>query len=429
MEVRGKEFRTMRWRIRKMVVWVRSRLLYRPAIFVVLSILLAFVAPNLHFPAFLGVSGVSAASARVILTTTAGATVTVAALIFSSPLRFTSNQYSLRLRHGFLGDPVSQLVIGLVMGTFAYSLILLSSVEGPSVSAVAVTISVLLAAVSLLRIMVYVDHTARVVQISHILKRIAASTRNLVDYLLPYAAGEAPPVALPASQLPQGDGYTVRSTQDGWVTAIDDEILAGEVSDGSVIRVDVRAGTQVVDRMPLCKVWPAPDDCAMVAARMRQAFLIVHDRSAGEDIGVGLHQMKDVAVQALAVNDALTVDTALGAIAGVLSDLLQRHHPPRVREVDGRRIYRPQELAPTAYVNLAFDHIRVAGAAQPDICVALLSTLAGLNETLTASQLPERTEALRHQAQRIVDSADQACRIAEDRDRVRKAAEDLGLVG
>lgn len=416
-----------RWRIRTLVSRVRHSLFYVPAIFVVGSVALAFAATLPTADS----SGPSADSARVILTTIAGATITVAGIVFSITLvslQLAASQFSSRVLRDFLRDRFGQFVIGLVVGTFTYSLVVLATLEGPSAPTGAVTIAVLLAIVAVLAIIAFIDRSARSVQASQTIQRITREAMARIDDLLPYAAGQAPPAPLAASQLPDGESYVVRSTQDGWVQAIHDETLAGAVSDASLIRVDVRVGTLVVDRTPLCTVWPIPHDGEATSARVRQAFIVWRERSAWQDISFGLLQLNDVALRALTVNDVTTADDALGAIGGLLSDLLHRDLPPRVREVDGRRIYRPHDLATTAYVDLAFEQIRVAGASQPDVCIALLSTLARLHEKLTASELSERTGPLRRQAQRVVDSAHQACRIAEDRDRVRKAAEDLGLV-
>lgn len=419
----------MRRLIARFVNRVRGSLFYVPAAFVVLSLLLGLVASNVpDIPPF---GSPSPDSARVILTTIASATITVAGIVFSITLvslQLAATQYSSRVLRGFLRDGFSKLVIGLVIGTFTYSLVVLAIIPEPSGSGVAVTIAVLLAVVAVLAIIAFIDRTANSVQASQTIQRIARETRERIHELLPYPAGQAPAPSLTETGLPEGESYTVRSTRDGWVQGVHEQTLAAAVDADSVIRVDVRVGTLVVDRTPLCTVWPVPEDGDAAAARARRAFTVGRERSAWEDISFGLLQLIDVALRALTDNDPTTAGDALGGIGGVLSDLLHRDLPPRVRNLDGRRIYRPHDLAATAYVDLAFEQIRVAGASQPEVCIELLSALARLHEKLVASELSERTAPLRRQAQLVVDSAHQACRLPEDRERVRQAAEDLGLV-
>ena len=77
-------------------------------------------------------------SARTVLTTVAGATLTFAGIAFSVSLlliSLASSQYSPRVVHGMFRDPFNKRVMGLVIGTFTYCLVVLravrTAVEGP----------------------------------------------------------------------------------------------------------------------------------------------------------------------------------------------------------------------------------------------------------------------------------------------------------
>ncbi|WP_300462034.1 DUF2254 family protein, partial [uncultured Nocardioides sp.] len=71
-------------------------------------------------------------SARTVLTTVAGATLTFAGIALSVSLlliSLASSQYSPRVVHGMFRDPFNKRVMGLVIGTFTYCLVVLRAVR------------------------------------------------------------------------------------------------------------------------------------------------------------------------------------------------------------------------------------------------------------------------------------------------------------
>ena len=73
-------------------------------------------------------------SARAVLSTIAGATITFAGIAFSVSLliiQLASSQYSPRVVHTLFRDPFNRRVMGLVVGTFTYCVIVLRSVRSP----------------------------------------------------------------------------------------------------------------------------------------------------------------------------------------------------------------------------------------------------------------------------------------------------------
>src|SRR5665811_2460524 len=73
-------------------------------------------------------------SARSVLSVIAGATLTFAGVAFSVSLlliSLASSQYSPRVVHGLFRDPFNKRIMGIVIGTFMYCLIVLRSVRGP----------------------------------------------------------------------------------------------------------------------------------------------------------------------------------------------------------------------------------------------------------------------------------------------------------
>jgi uncharacterized membrane protein len=73
-------------------------------------------------------------SARSVLSVVAGATLAFAGIAFSVSLlliSLSSSQYSPRVVHGLFRDPFNKRVMGIVIGTFTYALVVLRAVRGP----------------------------------------------------------------------------------------------------------------------------------------------------------------------------------------------------------------------------------------------------------------------------------------------------------
>jgi len=128
----------MRLRLSSLVERIRVSLFFVPMVAVVISIVGAGVTiwidsrldlQGADLP--LGVTS-TVASARAVLSTVAGATMTFAAIAFSISLLIiqqASSQFSPRVVHTLFRDPFNKRVMGLVMGTFTYCLVVLRSVR------------------------------------------------------------------------------------------------------------------------------------------------------------------------------------------------------------------------------------------------------------------------------------------------------------
>ena len=107
-----------------------------------------------------GLLSISVAGGRAIAGSVAGATITVAAIVFSITSlssQIAATQYSPRAVAGFLEDRLQKVVIGLIVGTFVFSLMVLADLSGvalpdePPRPSVAVTLVLLLALVAVVQ--------------------------------------------------------------------------------------------------------------------------------------------------------------------------------------------------------------------------------------------------------------------------------------
>ncbi len=345
-------------------------------------------------------------SARAVLSTIAGATITVAAIAFSVSLltiQLASSQYSPRVLTGIFRDPFNKGVIGVVVGTFTYCLIVLRSVRSaveqqgdafiPNVS---VAIGVILGIASILAVIAFIDHSAHTMDISEILHDVTGDAVEAVgrDWS---EAGFEPREEQEPDTLPQSDGFVVRSDRDGWVQLIDLAALMGVVPDQGTMRVEIAVGRYVVCGAPVCTIWPAPVQGDDAERAVRRAVRVGETRTLQQDASYGLRQLADVALRALSpgVNDPTTAQDAIFHIASVLRAFLDLDEPVRDLGRDGRRLVLAQAGGHAELVGLAYDEIRRAAASQPAVSIYLLESIALLQESLPPGS---------HEARRLLDA-------------------------
>ncbi|HEU0302351.1 MAG TPA: DUF2254 family protein [Longimicrobium sp.] len=167
--------------------------------------------------------------ARGVLEAIAGGLITVTGVVFSVTivaLQLASTQFTPRVLRNFTADRGNQLVLGVFIGTFTYTLLVLRTVrsaddgESPFVPRVAVTLAVVLVLVAIGFLIFYINHSARSIQVAAILGRVARRTIGDVRRLFPeqigYADEAAPPTRARRSSPPSPWPRSRRGTCRRW---------------------------------------------------------------------------------------------------------------------------------------------------------------------------------------------------------------------
>jgi uncharacterized membrane protein len=292
-----------------------------------------------------------------------------------------------------VADRVNQTVLGVFIGTFTYTLLVLRTIHSESQDRVAfvphvgVTIALLLLLVSIGALIVFINHAAQSIQASVILHREARRTLEQIDELFPerlgHPAGSADDGA--ASAAPAGRPAVVVAEEAGYLQSVYAEPLwqLGERcrTGPLTVRMELHVGAFAFPGKPLASVWPADMADDGVAAALRKAFVLGPERTPEQDVEFGLVALSDIAVKALSpgINDPTTATHCIDRLSEVLAALAARRHPDVLRtSPDGtvRLLVRDTPFERAA--GLAFDQIRHFGGANPTIAKKLLEVLADL---------------------------------------------------
>ncbi len=367
-------------------------------------------------------------SARNVLSVVAGATLAFAGVAFSVSLlliSLASSQFSPRVVHGLFRDPFNTRVMGIVVGTFTYCLVVMRAVRGPLddgetavVPSISILLAVVLGIVSILSIVAFIDHAAHSMDVSKILHRVTADSIERVR-------ADWPETSEPQAEVdaPLGEGFPILLDRRGWIQHVDHQALLEGLERGAFMRVDAAAGRYAIPGTPLATIWPAPAEPEPATVQALRAIVVGETRTMQQDLAFGVRQLVDVALKALSpgVNDPTTAQDAMFHLGAVLREILAHPAPPRViRGDDERVLLLSQALTHEELVDLSFDEVRIVAASQPTVSIYLLEILHLLQEGLDGRETGS-AEALRRQAGLVLEVSELADLTLHDHERVRSA--------
>lgn len=358
--------------------------------------------------------GATVAGGRAIASAVAGATITVAAIVFSITALTTqmaSTQYSPRAVGEFFEDPFQQSIIGLVVGTFTYSLVLLASLGSAlldgsrATPSLAVSICIALGVASAIGIVAYINHSLRRMQIDSVVRRIASSSIEAIERHLNERGNDG---TIVEGRPPESESRRLKSNRGGWVVTIDEQAILEALPPGSTAKVDVRIGEAVSVNDRIMTIWPDPGESWQGFDRLSRAIVTAHERSVELDPTFGLRQLVDIALKALSpgVNDPTTAVDVIHHLKTPVRTVLLSDAPQRVfAGPDDRRVFLAGLPGRSDYVHVAFSEIRLAAQRQPYVLAALIEVLGDLEEDLAEADLEERQGAVMEELRLTIDSA------------------------
>lgn len=334
----------------------------------------------------------SADAAIAVLSTIAASMVSLAALVLTITMvvvQLAMGQFSPRIVQTFLQDKPSQFAIGLFVATFVHAMLTLREVDvGPPevVPGLGIIVAYLLVMVSIVVLVLYVHHIGRSLRVSALIELVGSDTRKLLEAQYPQAA-DATSVR---------DDKVVTVSGPGVVCGVDQERLveAARVA-GCTLRMVPALGQFVPADAPLFEV--EGDAAALDRDEVTASVALGLERTLDQDISYGLRLLVDIAERSVSESAFLDPSTAVQAIDRLhdcLRQLATRPFPDG-RHHDGEgelRLVTPV-MTWDAYVQLAFEEVRLAGAESPQIVRRLASAL----EDLRTVAPPERRGALDHQ--------------------------------
>lgn len=434
---------------RSALLWaaVRDSLWFIPSLSVAAAVALAVVVVQIPTPSadgklpWIWMVGGGPEGARGVLSAIAGGLITVTGVVFSVTtvsLQLASTQFTPRVLRSFVADRVNQVVLGIFIGTFTYSLLVLRAIHSSAngeeafVPHVGVTLAVVLLLVSIGALIVFIDHSAQTMQAANILDHETRQTIRRIDQLFPAPRGDLTQRAGQGTtesdveddeedadpEASEGEPGIVTSARSGYLQAVHVERLSKHTPGRElIVRMELRVGAFVMRGGPLAAVWPADAVDDELRAALHDAFVLGPDRIPQQDVEYGIVELSDIALRALppGINDPTTAMRCLDRLGEVLSVLGTRRLPGTVRvgeDESVRFILRATTFERAA--GLAFDQIRHHGASMPAIAKKLIEVLHDVGIAVPVRHhetLANHVHAVVRDARRLVHDPETLARI------------------
>lgn len=346
---------------------------------------------------------------RGVLSAIASGLITVTGVVFSITivaLQLASSQFTPRLLRNFTADRSNQAVLGVLIGTFTYSLLVLRAVRSESgdtdefIPRIASTVAVVLVLISIAFIIYFIDHASKSIQLGVILDRVRRQTKETVKERLPEVPEEEEG-RIPEWEEPEGEPGTVFAGETGYLQAVDEAALIRLCEEREIfIRMEPGTGQFVLENRPLASVWPADATDDAVVREVRRAFVLGYEPTPEQDIEFGIIEIADIAIKALSpsVNDPTTALRCLDRLAEILVEIGRRRNGPPARHHQDPVRFVAKRLDYERVVGLAFDQIRHFGAENATVGRRMVDLLT---QMLTVVP-PDRHGPLRSQLEAVV---------------------------
>jgi uncharacterized membrane protein len=365
-------------------------------------------------------------AATAILSTVAASMVsltTLVLLITMVVVQLAMGQFSPRIVQRILRDKPSQLAIGLFVATFVHAILAVREVTNNGdgtghVPGIAVLAAFLLVVASIAVLVVYVQHIGQALRVSALIELVGKDTRALLDRVYP-DKGES------LAEEP-GEPLVVRARKSGVVTGIGSEQLVEEAQRaGCELELVPALGEFVPADAPLFRVHGEP--VGLDEGRLREALVVKLEPTLDQDVSYGIRLLVDIAERSLAdspFQDPTTTVQAIDRLHDILRQLARRPFPDgRYRDDAGQVRLTVRSMSWEAYVLLATEEIRLAGAASPQVTRRLKAALVDLRSIAP----PERVNVIDRQLERLATAVETA--MDHERDAEVALADDRKGIG
>lgn len=324
---------------------------------------------------------ISEDAAGKLLSTLAGAMVTVVSLVFSLTLvtlTVAAGNLGARLLERYMQNTVTQVTMGLFVGGFVFMVVVLSAVGSAPIEVprLSVVLALLLSIISVAWLMYAFHDLARSLQIDQAAAAIAGSLRQRIGVV---AAARLSAPADPEELPSDTPCSTVRAKSCGYIEAIDWEALGVLARSGSlVLDVTVAQGDYLTPVDPLVTVYGKGEVDDDLAATLRGAFTVGELRTDADDLMFLVHLLIEIAARALSpgINDVYTAlacaDHLTGSVARALECRLDRIV---LRDDDGRLRVRTRSADAARMVDTVFTALRRNGVHNVTFALRLIASI------------------------------------------------------
>ena len=328
-------------------------------------------------------------AAQTILNMIATSMVTLISVVLTLTLvlvQLAMGQFSPRIVRALLNDRRTQLAIGLFGATFAYAMLVLRRIDpqGGVLPGLSVLVAYVLMLSSIGVLILYLHHTGQKLRVAGLIDLVGDELREQLEVLYPAKAAEA------ASSRQEDERVIVVKGEPGVVVMVDYEgLVAAARSAGCVLEMVPMMGDFVPVGAPLFRVHGEPE--GLDSEEVVRCVTMGRERTHEGDPAFGFRKLVDIAERSISqpFDDPTTTVQAIHRLHDCLRLLAPRPFPSGRRyDEEGELRLVTRTLGWDGYVRLAFDELRLVGAAQPQVARRLKAALEDLKTVTPLERQP-----------------------------------------
>jgi uncharacterized membrane protein len=275
-------------------------------------------------------------SARQVLSVIAGAVISVGGVSFSITmvaLTLTSGQYGPKVLRHFLEDNTSKISLGLFLGTFVYTLVVLTGYVKTDQPHLSVLTALLMALLAIVGFVHFIHRIATDLQADEIVQRIGARLREGLRGLTETSSRQRRSCGTQQwrRQARGHRGFLVAASGQGYVQTVDyDGLAAWSRSHDCCLQVRVRAGDFIIKGTCVFKVYGcASETLERELDRLNARIVTGPVRTAAQDPEFPITQLSQIAARALSpgINDPGTAISCVDSFCLALAEIVDRDLP------------------------------------------------------------------------------------------------------
>lgn len=328
--------------LKQLIIRIRSSFWYLPTVYGVFAFILAVLSMfldrylmNQPFHTKIPELFLSDMNlAQTILSSLATSLLTMTTITFSSILVVLTtylSQFSPRTLQNFITDHHTQRVLGIFIGGFIYTIILLLLVRKNDNSTLFIvpTLAIFVSIICLGMFVFFIHHVTTWIKVSNLIFNITKKTITSIHkhFIDEQDFREDPPWEnWEYDEIQTVKPYSLYSNRSGYIEYIELEKIISQASkDDLIIKLEQDLGKYVDEDTVLFSIWGLKDTSK---SKMFLTFITISsDQEPVQDVHFGLQKLVEIALRAVSpgINDPYTAINSINHLAKILSLLGKKH--------------------------------------------------------------------------------------------------------
>ena len=331
--------------LRKLIIHYRESIWFLPSLFIVGAILSAIVITRvdiifqeqfyINIPSFLLTS---VELARSILSVIATSLITMTAIIFSTimiVLAVYSSQFSPRTLQNFISDRMTQVVLGIFIAGFTYSIVSLLLIRkiGPDTIVFSAVFGIGLSLVCIGYFIRFIQYITVSIQVTNLIAELNDEIfdilkKNIKEIENIEKNGKVlTGVSKGMLDIQKKNPYKIFAPKTGHIQLFDLKgLIKLAAENDSIIETIKRVGDYVTESTPIFMVWHIDDDKEKkekIESSIKKYISIGNYRNTDQDFDFSLQKLEEIALRAIspAINDPNTAILCIRNLGNIVSGI------------------------------------------------------------------------------------------------------------